>query len=297
MRENIINDILKWIEKHIEDKIRIDDIVQISGYKRRNIQLLFKECTGLSLGSYIRGRRLSRSAMLLRVTNQSITDIAVRLRFDSQASFNREFRKYFGCTPGEYRSSPTWDLRKLRARLSVNNDVDLLPAFCVLENATFYGYTVTYKEKLRAERPCADACKIRFSLVVNNLRIYRQTLFVFSGFSPALMNDDTINVESFFAFERDLGAEQRGENSAHNSKYSVRGCHDTQGGLYVRFSYKGCWDEFSLLSRKIYTELLPKYGLNRRKGEDIEIFYYNDTVKNGDNDILIECDYLIPIDD
>lgn len=36
----IINDILIWIENHIEDGIIIEDVVNLSGYSRRYIQYL-----------------------------------------------------------------------------------------------------------------------------------------------------------------------------------------------------------------------------------------------------------------
>ncbi|HBA3590929.1 TPA: helix-turn-helix transcriptional regulator [Escherichia coli] len=36
--------------------------------------------------------------------------MAISVGFDSQSSFNREFRKRFGCSPGIYRSRLGWDL-------------------------------------------------------------------------------------------------------------------------------------------------------------------------------------------
>lgn len=59
----------------------------------------FKEKCGVSIGKYIRQRKLSRSATLLKLTSQSVTDIAFRMGFDSVQSYSREFKKHLASIP------------------------------------------------------------------------------------------------------------------------------------------------------------------------------------------------------
>ncbi|TNS94750.1 helix-turn-helix transcriptional regulator, partial [Escherichia coli] len=99
---------IKEIPQYIEDNldiynIDIDSLVTRSGYSRRNLQLLFKRFVGMPVGKYIRLRRVSRSAVLLRLTNLPLSVISTTLCYDSQQTFTREFKKHTGYTPKQYR--------------------------------------------------------------------------------------------------------------------------------------------------------------------------------------------------
>lgn len=96
MKKAIIISVLEQIEKNLEERIDIEKLVVITGYSRRSLQDFFKEKCGVSIGKYIRQRKLSRSATLLKLTSQSVTDIAFRMGFDSVQSYSREFKKTFG---------------------------------------------------------------------------------------------------------------------------------------------------------------------------------------------------------
>ncbi|EAV0715944.1 helix-turn-helix domain-containing protein, partial [Salmonella enterica subsp. enterica serovar Enteritidis] len=114
MKKAIIISVLEQIEKNLEERIDIEKLVVITGYSRRSLQDFFKEKCGVSIGKYIRQRKLSRSATLLKLTSQSVTDIAFRMGFDSVQSYSREFKKTFGVNPNNYRKADFWDLRNLR---------------------------------------------------------------------------------------------------------------------------------------------------------------------------------------
>ncbi len=99
-----INAILKYIEDNIESaRVDINKLVKYSGYSRRYLQFLFKNHMGKALGEYIQLRRVTRAAILLRLTKLSISSISERLLYDSQQTFTREFKKNTGYTPLQYR--------------------------------------------------------------------------------------------------------------------------------------------------------------------------------------------------
>ncbi|HDH7263456.1 TPA: helix-turn-helix transcriptional regulator, partial [Escherichia coli] len=99
-----INAILKYIEDNIESvRVDINKLVRYSGYSRRYLQLLFKKHMGKTLGEYIQLRRVTRAAVLLRLTKLSINSVSERLLYDSQQTFTREFKKHTGYTPLQYR--------------------------------------------------------------------------------------------------------------------------------------------------------------------------------------------------
>lgn len=288
IKKNIISDILKWIEININNDIRIDDVANISGYSRRNIQLIFKKYTEFPLGTYIRQRKLCRSAALLKLTNLSIINIATQVGFSTQSSFNREFKKLFHETPYEYRKKTTWDLRKFRSEITIDDNNELIPSFRYLTDNRIFGYHVNFRETVTSVINNVNNIDFRFNLIKKNMSIYNKNLFIFSNFKPSEFNHNMLDIDCFVAFEE---ATLENLDVYHNSNqyyYFI-------GGLYVKFSYNGNWVDLKNYSKKIYTELFPIYGLSRRPGDDIEMFYYNDTMLENARDAIIECDYYIPI--
>ncbi|WP_407906387.1 helix-turn-helix domain-containing protein [Escherichia coli] len=122
LQNKVIAGVIAFAEHLLESESRSDisQLVRYSGYSRRHLQRLFRNKTGMSVGDYIRRRRLTRAAMLVRLTGYPLHDIAISVGFDSQPSFNREFRKRFGCSPGIYRSRPGWDLSLLTPRAELD---------------------------------------------------------------------------------------------------------------------------------------------------------------------------------
>ncbi|MGR6439201.1 helix-turn-helix domain-containing protein [Proteus mirabilis] len=99
----VIKELLLWIEVNLEKPLLLDDVAIKSGYTKWHLQRVFKQATGLTLASYIRGRRLTKAATELRLTKLPVLTIALRYQFDSQQSFTRRFKAVFGVTPSEYR--------------------------------------------------------------------------------------------------------------------------------------------------------------------------------------------------
>ena len=99
----IIRDLLIWLEGHLDQPLSLDNVAAKAGYSKWHLQRMFKDVTGHAIGAYIRARRLSKSAVALRLTARPILDIALQYRFDSQQTFTRAFKKQFAQTPALYR--------------------------------------------------------------------------------------------------------------------------------------------------------------------------------------------------
>lgn len=95
-----------YIEKNINNKIRLVDIatnLHISAY---HFHRLFHEQTNETLTHFINRIKLERSAMLL-ITNTkiSITEIAYSYGYSESSSYSRAFKKYFHVSPKQYRKA------------------------------------------------------------------------------------------------------------------------------------------------------------------------------------------------
>lgn len=94
---------IEFIEENLQNNISIKDISSKSCFSAFHFQRLFQAITGFSVQEYIRNRRLSEAARLLKGTNQNILHIAIAFQYGSQEAFARAFLQFFGVTPGRFR--------------------------------------------------------------------------------------------------------------------------------------------------------------------------------------------------
>ena len=99
----VIDTIVQWIDDNLHQPLRIDVIADHAGYSKWQLQRLFMQYKGESLGKYIRERKLLLAARDLRDTDNKVYDISLRYGFDSQQTFTRIFTRTFNQPPGRYR--------------------------------------------------------------------------------------------------------------------------------------------------------------------------------------------------
>lgn len=64
---------------------------------------MFKAIYGTSIAAHIREHRMEHAAQLLRSSDLSISDIALKVGYDSQSRFSSVFKEYYQMLPKEYR--------------------------------------------------------------------------------------------------------------------------------------------------------------------------------------------------
>lgn len=86
--------------------IRSEDIAESLRVSTRRLSKVF-EAVGTSPAAYLRELRLDKAVLLLDApaADFAITDIAYRVGFGDVSTFGRAFKKRFGRTPAEHRSS------------------------------------------------------------------------------------------------------------------------------------------------------------------------------------------------
>ncbi|HGK5340685.1 TPA: helix-turn-helix transcriptional regulator, partial [Salmonella enterica subsp. enterica serovar Wandsworth] len=117
MQNVICKHILFWVEENIYTGLNIADLALSTGYSRRTLEVWFSEKYNITLGRYLFRRRMTRAAILLRLSTLSVTEIAVLLHHSSNPNFARAFRRFSRKSPKEYRDSSEWDLSVMQASL------------------------------------------------------------------------------------------------------------------------------------------------------------------------------------
>lgn len=91
------------MEEHLLDHITIEEIAKQANISPSHLQRIFMILTDISVGEYLRHRRLTLAAQELSSTNSKIIDIAFKYGYDTPESFSKAFRKQHGVTPSESR--------------------------------------------------------------------------------------------------------------------------------------------------------------------------------------------------
>lgn len=100
---NRFKSLVDQIEDNLAKEVQVLSLADQYEFSPWYFQRLFKSLVGDSIGSYVRGRRLSKAAELLRNSQIGILDIALEVGFNSHEAFTRSFKSHFEVTPKEFR--------------------------------------------------------------------------------------------------------------------------------------------------------------------------------------------------
>ncbi len=84
-----------YIEAHLDENITAQDLAEFLGYSFYHFCHVFRICNSLSIGEYLRRRRLQRAREALGQGGR-ITEIALKSGFETSAGFAKAFQKEFG---------------------------------------------------------------------------------------------------------------------------------------------------------------------------------------------------------
>ena len=104
---NNINEAIAYANEHIAERIYIKDVAACAKMSVGSFHYYFKKHTGKTYVDYVNMLRLEVAKTLLVESGLSVAAIGQKVGFADPAYFNRQFKKYVGCTPGEYRNNNT----------------------------------------------------------------------------------------------------------------------------------------------------------------------------------------------
>ncbi|HOK00001.1 MAG TPA: helix-turn-helix domain-containing protein [Termitinemataceae bacterium] len=104
--EILAQEIQEYIETHFQEpNLSLTLIADTFHLSESYLSSFFKEQRGENISWYILRRRMTEARRLLLETRESVDTIALHCGYVNKASFRRAFKRMFGLSPSEYRSS------------------------------------------------------------------------------------------------------------------------------------------------------------------------------------------------
>ena len=103
---------VEYINRHITEDIRIDQICAACYLSKYHFCRLFKEKIGLTVMQYILKTRVTMAKELLCKTDLSVTEISESCGFSSISYFSRAFKNETGISPLQYQKRETENMIK-----------------------------------------------------------------------------------------------------------------------------------------------------------------------------------------
>lgn len=102
---DLVCDILNYIDENINNYISIDDITIHTFFNRFYIMKLFKKELKITINDYINKKRIYNSINQIRNTSDSFLKIALDNGFNSLEYFSETFKKIIGVNPSIFKKS------------------------------------------------------------------------------------------------------------------------------------------------------------------------------------------------
>lgn len=293
-----INDAIKFIELNIKNKIGIEDIAREVYSSDAHFQRIFHLVTGISLGEYIRNRRLSLAGSDLQMGNGKVTEVAMRYQYDTLESFSKAFSRFHGMKPSEVQAKG--NRLKFYSPLTINISVKggfdmsfkLIDEFCwnnidvkiteTLSDAEKYQMVVDWSLKARGQNPdvfdsltdwILDDSQWTVDKLIENEQIlmngvlarFKEQNAKLRAYLRELSDSDIVNRAVWKALDR-FDTELRGKTSDPSLQKAV----------------DDMFDDFSRMKNRITRELIAGNRTGSTGTDSVEIYGYINCLKDCD---------------
>jgi len=94
-----LNQAIQYVEDNLLTDLTCEDIAEHVYISTFHFERIFTLLTGMTLGEYIRNRRLSKAGQDLTKQNEKVIDVAFKYGYRTPESFSKAFRRFHGITP------------------------------------------------------------------------------------------------------------------------------------------------------------------------------------------------------
>ena len=110
LKENKAEALVKQIKLLIENNLKnegmdLEWVAMQMHFSTSYVRQIFKQQTGEALGEYLIRKRMEKAGKLLQKTGLNIQEVAEECGYGNQRYFARSFKKFYGCTPTQFKQA------------------------------------------------------------------------------------------------------------------------------------------------------------------------------------------------
>ncbi|MCR4884240.1 MAG: AraC family transcriptional regulator [Clostridiales bacterium] len=94
---------IDYLEAHLEERVDLNAAAEEAGLSPFYFQRIFGALCGMTVGEYLRARRMTRAGQMLSHSDCRVLEAALALGYDSADSFARAFQRFHGIPPSRAR--------------------------------------------------------------------------------------------------------------------------------------------------------------------------------------------------
>lgn len=273
----MIRRILNWVERNIHTGSNVSHLVQDVGCSRKKLEVTFVKQCGFSPGEYLNRRRMSRAAMLLRLTFLSITEIAVSLHFQNAQNFARSFKKFTGLTPTKYRKMEGWLTSTMQKPLLLEGVQYASVGISELPELKLHGQSSVCSHDFSSLTDKNDVTEIiRFAVSRHAAKNGNKEMCVACRLLPSVSPEEGRRMRMYVEITL-----QHTSNGQQEVIFPA--------GKYIQFNFSGSWEEYVIFTRLIYFQISEE-NISRRDGPDLSYFSFPDSATDD-----VTCRHFIPV--
>ncbi|HJC90731.1 MAG TPA: response regulator [Candidatus Mediterraneibacter excrementigallinarum] len=108
----IVAELLEYIEKNYQENINLSELAEHKYFMNNSyLSRLFKNEVGQTFSKYLMEFRIRKAAVLLENDLLKINDVAMLSGYNDVSHFIQYFKKFYGCTPEEFRNKRLEELQ------------------------------------------------------------------------------------------------------------------------------------------------------------------------------------------
>lgn len=102
---SVLKNMISFINQNYKEKLSLENIAFSGNVGKTSCCSIFKKYINETPIEYLTEFRLRKGIELLRNTDMTILEISYEVGFSGASYFSETFRKFYGCTPSEYRKT------------------------------------------------------------------------------------------------------------------------------------------------------------------------------------------------
>ncbi len=234
------NEVLKYIHFHLDEKLDLDKLASIAMVSKHHFHRMIKAYLGEALGTYINRIKVETGAKLLKYSDNSVSDIAYKIGYETPTSFNKSFKKQFGVSPSQFRKNPNHSfeiIKNVIKKTTFNLEIETITIapIRVLSNQT--------KGLVKKEETWEELMNYAHQ---KNLISSETKRYGITWDDPSITSMEHIRYDACISIEREIS----------HSRFAIK---QIVGGKYMCFTYQGDYQFIGDVYDQIFRNyILPK---------------------------------------